>query len=144
MAKKKEITGTIKLQIMGGQATPAPPVGPALGARGIPIGDFVKQFNDATAKRRGEVVPVVISVWSDRSFTFELKEPPVAALIKDAAKMKKGASTPGPLTKEATLTSEQVKEIAQRKSPELTAHTVEAAMRIVAGQARSMGVVVED
>ena len=142
MAKAKEVVGEIKLQIPGGGATPAPPVGPALGAKGVQIGEFVKQFNDATAKRRGEVVPVVITVYKDKSFDFILKEPPVAELIKVAAKVKKGSQTPGPLTKHATLSQDACREIAERKMKELTAHTVESAMRTVAGTARAMGIVV--
>ena len=143
MAKQKEVVGQIKLQIQGGAATPAPPVGPALGAQGVPIGDFVKRFNDATAKRRGEVVPVVISVYKDKSFDFILKEPPVAELIKQALNIKAGSSTPGPMTKHAVLKEDQVKAIAERKLPELTAHSVDAAMKTVAGTARAMGIVVE-
>lgn len=143
MAKQKEVIGEIKLQIPGGGATPAPPVGPALGAKGVNIAGFVKEFNDASAKRRGEVVPVVITVYKDKSFTFIMKEPPVAELIKAAAGIKKGSQTPGPLTKHATLTDAQVTEIAERKAKELTAHDVEAAKRTVAGTARAMGLVVE-
>ena len=142
MAKKKEVVGQIKLQIPAGAATPAPPVGPALGAKGVQIGEFVKQFNDATAKRRGEVVPVVITVYKDKSFDFICKEPPVAELIKAAVKKQKGSSTPGPLTRHATISEDQLREIATRKQAELTAHTVEQAMRTVAGTARSMGIVV--
>lgn len=143
MAKKKEVVGEIKLQIPGGGATPAPPVGPALGAKGVNIAGFVKEFNDASAKRRGEVVPVVITVYKDKSFSFVMREPPVAELIKSAAQIKAGSGTPGPLTKHATLTEVQVREIAERKAKELTAHSVEAAMATVAGTARSMGIVVE-
>jgi len=143
MAKAKEVIGEIKLQIPGGGATPAPPVGPALGAKGVNIGGFVKEFNDASAQRRGEVVPVVITVFKDKSFTFIMKEPPVPELIKATLKLKSGSQTPGPLTKHATITEAQVREIAERKQKELTAHSVEAAMRTVAGTARSMGIVVE-
>ena len=144
MAKAKEVIGEIKLQIPAGAATPAPPVGPALGAKGVNIAQFVKEFNDATAKRRGEVVPVVISVYKDKSFDFICKEPPMAELIKAALKLKSGSATPGPMTKHATITSAQVNEIAERKMKELTAHSVEAAAATVAGTARSMGIVVQD
>jgi len=143
MAKAKEVVGEIKLQIPGGGATPAPPVGPALGAKGVNIGGFVKEFNDASAQRRGEIVPVVITVYKDKSFSFIMKEPPVAELIKTAANIKKGSGTAGPLTKHATLSEDQVREIAERKAKELTAHGVDAAMATVAGTARSMGIVVE-
>lgn len=143
MAKAKEVIGEIKLQIPGGGATPAPPVGPALGAKGVNIGGFVKEFNDASAQRRGEIVPVVITVFKDKSFTFIMKEPPVPELIKSALKLKSGSQTPGPLTKHATITEAQLREIAERKQKELTAHSVEAAMKTVAGTARSMGIVVE-
>lgn len=143
MAKQKEVIGEIKLQIAAGQATPAPPVGPALGAKGVNIAAFVKQFNEATASRRGEVVPVVITVYKDKSFTFICKEPPVGDLIKKAANLEKGSSTAGPMTKVATLSKVQVQEIAQRKMKEMTALSLEAAMATVAGTARSMGVVVE-
>ncbi|MDA3959586.1 MAG: 50S ribosomal protein L11 [Planctomycetota bacterium] len=143
MAKKKEVIGEIKLQIPGGSATPAPPVGPALGAKGVNIGAFVKEFNDASGQRRGEVVPVVITVYKDKSFTFIMKEPPVPELIKKAIGKDKGASEPGPLTKHATITEAQVREIAERKAKELTAHSVETAMKTVLGTARSMGIVLE-
>ena len=143
MAKKKEVIGEIKLQIPGGAATPAPPVGPALGAKGVNIAGFVKEFNDASAQRRGEVVPVVITVYKDKSFSFIMKEPPVPELIKAALKLKKGSSTPGPMTKHATISEAQLREIAERKAKELTAHDVEAAMLTVAGTARSIGIVVE-
>jgi len=143
MAKKKEVIGEIKLQISGGSATPAPPVGPALGARGVNIGAFVKEFNDASAQRRGEVVPVVITVYKDKSFSFIMKEPPVAELIKAAAKLKSGSPTPGPLTEFAVLSEAQVREIAERKLKELTAHSIEAAVKTVTGTARSMGIVVQ-
>lgn len=144
MAKKKEVVGFIKLQIPGGAATPAPPVGPALGARGVNIGAFVKDFNDATAKRRGEVVPVVITVYKDKSYDFVCKEPPVSELLKKAAGVDKGSGAPGPLTSHASVTRDQVREIAQRKLPELTAHSIEAAEATVLGQARSMGLVIAD
>ncbi len=143
MAKKKEVVGEIKLQIPGGGATPAPPVGPALGAKGVNIAGFVKEFNDKSAKRRGEIIPVVITVFKDKSYEFIMKEPPVAELIKAELNLKKGSSTPGPMTKHAVISEEQLKKIAERKMVELTAHSVEAAMKTVAGTARAMGLVVE-
>ena len=142
MAKKKEVVGQIKLQIEGGAATPAPPVGPALGAQGVPIGEFVKRFNDATVKLRGEIIPVVITVYKDKSFDFVLREPPVPVLLKKAAGLEKAAAEPGPLAEEGTVTRDQVRAIAERKRAELTAHSLEAAMRIVEGTARSIGIVV--
>ena len=144
MAKKKEVVGLIKLQITGGSATPAPPVGPALGARGVNIGEFVKRFNDATASRRGDVVPVVISVYKDKSFDFILREAPVSEMIKKAAGITKGSAVPNLLTTHATITRDQVREIAARKMGELTAHSIEAAMTIVEGTARTMSVKVAD
>lgn len=144
MAKQKEIIGTIKLQIPGGQATPAPPVGPALGARGVNIAMFVKDFNDRTAQMRGDIIPVVITVYKDKSISLELKQPPVGELLKKAAGLNKGSATPGPLTNAGTVTQAQVQEIAERKLKELTAHDLEAAMRTVAGTARTMGLVVAD
>ena len=144
MAKKKEVVGEIKLQIPAGQATPAPPVGPALGAKGVNIAGFVKEFNDRTRPQAGDVVPVVITVFKDKSFEFICKQPPMSRLILKAIGKDKGSQTPGPTEQHATLTSAQVKEIAERKMPELTAHSVEAAMSTVAGTARSMGIVVAD
>ena len=144
MAKQKEIIGEIKLQIPAGGATPAPPVGPALGAKGVNIGLFVKQFNDATAAQKGDVIPVVITVYKDKTFSLVFKQPPVSVLVRKAAGIEQGSGTPGPLTKAGTVTKKQVEEIAKRKLPELTALSVEAAMRTVAGTARSMGVVVAD
>lgn len=144
MAKTKEIVGEIKLVISGGAATPAPPVGPALGAKGVNIGAFVKQFNDATAKMKGETIPVVITVFKDKSFTFILKQPPVSAQIKKAAGIESGSKTPGPLAEAGKITKKQVQEIAGRKIAEMTAGSVEAAMKTVAGTARSMGVTVVD
>jgi large subunit ribosomal protein L11 len=141
---KKEIVGTINLVIPGGAATPAPPVGPALGAKGVNIGAFVKQFNDSTAQLKGEIIPVVITVFKDKTFSFILKQPPVSAQIRKAAKLEKGAGNAGPLTSVATLSQAQVKEIAQKKIEEMTAASLEAAMRSVAGTARSMGVTVSD
>lgn len=144
MAKTKEIVAEIKLVISGGAATPAPPVGPALGAKGVNIGAFVKQFNDATAKMKGETIPVVITVFKDKSFTFILKQPPVSAQVKKAAGIESGAKTPGPLAEVGKITKKQVQEIAGRKIAEMTAGSIEAAMKTVAGTARSMGVTVVD
>jgi len=144
MAKVKEIVGEIKLVIMGGAATPAPPVGPALGAKGVPIGVFVKQFNDATAKMKGETIPVVITVYKDKSFSFVLKQPPVSAQVKKAAGLESGSQKPGPMGQVGKITKKQVQEIAQRKIAEMTAGSVEAAMKTVSGTARSMGIAVVD
>jgi large subunit ribosomal protein L11 len=141
---KKEIVGTINLVIPGGAATPAPPVGPALGAKGVNIGAFVKQFNDATAQLKGEIIPVVITVFKDKTFSFILKQPPVSAQIRKAAKIEKGAGNAGPLTVVGTITKAQVQEIAKKKGGEMTAGSLEAAMRSVAGTARSMGVKIAD
>jgi len=143
MAKQKEIVGTINLVIPGGGATPAPPVGPALGAKGVNIGAFVKQFNDATAQLKGETIPVVITVYKDKTFTFILKQPPVSAQIRKAAKIEKGAGNAGPLTEVGTMTQAQVKQIAEKKIAEMTAASLEAAMKSVAGTARSMGVTIK-
>ena len=143
MAKTKEIVGEIKLVIPGGGATPAPPVGPALGAKGVNIGVFVKQFNDATASMKGETIPVVITVFKDKTFSFILKQPPVSAQIRKAAKIEKGSGTPNAMDG-GKITKAQVKEIAQKKIAEMTAASLEAAMKTVAGTARSMGVVVAD
>src|SRR5476651_174915 len=144
MAKVKEIVGEIKLQIPAGGATPAPPVGPALGAKGVNIGQFVKQFNDATAKQKGDIIPVVITVYKDKSFSLVFKQPPVSVLVRKAAGIEQGSPTPGPLTSVGKITKAQLKEIALRKGPELTALSIEAAMKTVAGTARSMGVTVAD
>jgi large subunit ribosomal protein L11 len=144
MAKQKEIVGIINLVIPGGAATPAPPVGPALGAKGVNIGQFVKQFNDATANLKGETIPVVITVFKDKTFAFILKQPPVSAQIRKAAKIEKGAGNAGPLTSIATISTAQVKAIAEKKISEMTAASLEAAMRSVAGTARSMGVTIAD
>ena len=140
MAKK--VTGFIKLQIPAGKATPAPPVGPALGQHGVNIMEFVKQFNEKTAKQVGLIIPVVITVYQDRSFTFILKTPPAAVLIKKACKIESGSGVPNK-TKVATITEAQLREIAELKMPDLNAASVEAAMSMIAGTARSMGVVVE-
>ena len=141
MAKK--ITGYVKLQIPAGKATPAPPVGPALGQHGVNIMGFCKEFNERTAKQAGYVIPVVITVYSDRSFTFITKTPPVPVLIKKAAGIESGSARPN-RDKVAKLTRDQVREIAELKMPDLNAASVEAAMRMVAGTARSMGITVVD
>jgi large subunit ribosomal protein L11 len=137
MAKK--ITTKIKLQCPGGQATPAPPVGPALGQHGVNIGQFVQQFNDRTRDQQGTIIPVEITVYSDRTFEFILKSPPAAVLLKQAAGIVVGSGEPNK-NKVGKVTRQQVREIAQRKVKDLNAATVEAAMRIVEGTARSMGV----
>ena len=140
MAKKVE--GLIKLQIPAGGATPAPPVGPALGQKGVNIMDFCKQFNAKTADQSGMIIPVVITVYSDRSFTFITKTPPAAVLLKKAAGL--DAASPAPnKTKVATLTEAQVREIAQTKMPDLNAADIAAATSMIKGTARSMGIVVE-
>ncbi len=140
MAKKVE--GFIKLQIPAGKATPAPPVGPALGQHGVNIMDFVKQFNEKTAQQVGLVIPVVITVYADRSFTFICKTPPAAVLIKKACKIEKASGVPNK-TKVASITKAQIQEIAELKMPDLNAASLEAAMSMIAGTARSMGVTVE-
>ena len=140
---EKEIGNVIKLQIPGGKASPAPPVGPALGASGVNIMEFVKQFNDRTAQLAGTTVPVVITVYKDKSFEFITKEPPMSVLIKKAAKIEKGSGKPN-REKVAKLTKAQLEEIAKQKMPDLNAASVESAMRMVAGTARSMGVTVEE
>lgn len=137
----KEVTGFIKLQIKGGAANPAPPVGPALGSKGLNIMDFCKQFNAATQAQAGKVLPVVITVFSDKSFTFEVKQPPVAISLKEAAKIQKGSGEPN-RTKVGSVTWDQVKAIAESKMPDLNAFTLKSAMTMVAGTARSMGITV--
>lgn len=138
----KNITKKLKLQIAGGKATPAPPVGPALGQAGINIGDFVTKFNAATATMMGDIVPVEISVYDDRSYTFVLKITPVSRLILKAMGKDKGSNKPG-TQKVGELTQEQVRQIAEKKMPDLNAASIEAAMKIVAGTARSMGITVK-
>ena len=140
---EKEITNVIKLQIEAGKATPAPPVGPALGSSGVNIMQFVKEFNDRTANQPGMIIPVVITVYKDKSFEFITKVPPVAVLIKKALKIQKGSGKPNK-EKVATLNMEQVKAIAEQKMEDLNAASLEAAMSMVKGTARSMGVVVVD
>lgn len=141
MAKK--ITGYIKLQIPAGKATPAPPVGPALGQHGVNIMEFVKQFNEKTAKQIGLVIPAVITVYADRSFSFVLKTPPAAVLIKKACNIESGSGVPNK-TKVATITKAQIQEIAELKMPDLNAASLEAAMSMIEGTARSMGVTVQE
>lgn len=141
MAQK--VTGYVKLQIPAGKATPAPPVGPALGQHGVNIAAFTKEFNERTKDQMGMIIPVVITVYADRSFTFITKTPPAPVLIKKAAGIEKGSGVPNK-DKVATITKAQVKEIAERKMPDLTANTIEAAMSQVAGTCRSMGIVVVD
>ncbi len=140
MAKK--LVTQIKLQIMGGAANPAPPVGPALGQHGLDIQNFCTQFNTATADKKGEVVPVVINVYDDRSFDFITKVAPASALIKKAAGIKKGSGNPLK-EKIGKITKAQVKEIAEKKMPDLNANDIDAAMKIIEGTARQMGVKVE-
>ena len=140
---EKEVVNVIKLQIEAGKATPAPPVGPALGSSGVNIMQFVKEFNDRTANLNGMIIPVVITVYKDKSFEFITKEPPMAVLIKKAAKIEKASGKPNK-EKVAKLTKAQVEEIAKQKMPDLNAASLEAAMSMVAGTARSMGVVVEE
>jgi large subunit ribosomal protein L11 len=135
----KEITAYIKLQVTGGQANPAPPIGPVLGQHGVNIMEFCKQFNAKTQKQQGEVVPVIITVYKDRSFTFELKTAPVSYLIKKALKLEKGSAVPNK-DKVGRLTKAQAYEIAKQKMQDLNCYDEDAAFKIVAGTARSMGV----
>lgn len=138
----KEIKTVIKLQIKAGAANPAPPVGPALGQHGLNIQDFCTKFNEATKDKGGDVIPVEISVYEDRSFDFKLKTPPAAELLKKAAKLKKGSGKPN-LEKVGKVTKDQIKEIAEIKMVDLNAHDIKAAMKIIEGTARQMGLVVE-
>jgi large subunit ribosomal protein L11 len=140
--RRKKVAQVLKLQITGGQATPAPPVGPALGQAGINIMEFCKQYNAATQAQTGTVVPVEITVYEDRSFTFITKTPPAAVLLRQKAGVEKGSSEPN-RNKVARVTKDQLREIAEIKLPDLNANDVEAAMKIVAGTARSMGITVE-
>ncbi len=135
----KEVVGFIKLQIKGGAANPAPPVGPALGSKGLNIMDFCKQFNAATQGSAGKVLPVVITVFSDKSFTFVVKQPPVAVSLKEAAKIQKGSGEPN-RQKVASVTWDQIKTIAEGKMADMNAFTLKSAMTMVAGTARSMGI----
>jgi large subunit ribosomal protein L11 len=141
MAKK--VTGMIKLQIPAGKATPAPPVGPALGQHGVNIMQFTKEFNAKTADQAGLIIPVVITVYQDRSYSFITKTPPAAILIKKAVGIESGSGVPNK-TKVATISQAKIREIAEAKMPDLTAGSIEAAMSMIAGTARSMGVVVEE
>ena len=141
MAKK--VTGMIKLQLAAGKATPAPPVGPALGQHGVNIMGFCKEFNAKTANQAGLIIPVVITVYQDRSFSFILKTPPAAVLIKKELGLESGSGVPN-RTKVGKLTKEQVRKIAELKMPDLNAANIESAMRMIAGTARSMGVTIEE
>lgn len=141
MAKK--ISGYIKLQIAAGKATPAPPVGPALGQHGVNIMGFCKEFNERTSKDAGLIIPVVITVYQDKSYTFVTKTPPAAVLLKKACKLESGSGVPNK-TKVATISKEEVKKIAELKMPDLNAASIEAAISMISGTARSMGIVVEE
>ena len=138
----KEISKVIKLQIRGGQANPSPPVGPALGAAGVNIMEFCKQFNARTQDKMGKVLPVAINVYKDKSFDFVVKTPPAAVQLLEAAKLKKGSGEPNRI-KVGTVTWEQVKQIAEDKMPDLNAFSVDSAMKMIAGTARSMGLTIE-
>jgi large subunit ribosomal protein L11 len=140
--RRKKLAAVVKVQLPAGQATPAPPVGTALGPHGVNIMDFVKQYNAATESQRGNIIPVEISIYEDRSFTFITKTPPAAELIKKAASVDKGSADPLK-TKVGSITGAQVRDIAQTKMPDLNATTIEAAEKIIAGTARSMGIKVE-
>jgi large subunit ribosomal protein L11 len=139
---KKEVTHVFKIMAPGGKATPAPPLGPVLGAKGVNPGQFIQQFNAATAKLNGKVVGCIVTAYSDRSFEFEVKSSPASVLIKEAAGVEKGSGTPNS-NKVGKITSAQVRQIAEEKKADLSAGSIEAAMRIIEGTARSMGVTVE-
>jgi len=139
----KKIVGYIKLQIPAGQATPAPPIGPALGQKGVNIMEFCKQFNARTQDKQGLIIPVIITVFSDKSFTFITKTPPASVLLAKAAKVEKGSGEPN-RTKVGTVTKKQIREIAEMKMVDLNANDIEAAMSMIAGTARSMGITVEE
>lgn len=143
MGKKKVVNAVIKVQITGGQATPAPPVGTALGPQGVNIGQFVQQFNERTRDMMGTTIPVIITVYNDRSFEFILKTPPAAVLLKQAAQVAKGASNPR-TGKVGTVTQNQVREIATKKFSDMNSSSVEQAMKVIAGTARSMGIAIVD
>ncbi|MFC0265270.1 50S ribosomal protein L11 [Alloscardovia macacae] len=143
MAPKKKVSALIKLQIAAGKANPAPPLGPALGSHGVNIMDFTKQYNDATKDKIGQIIPVEITVYEDRSFTFILKTPPAAELLRKAAGVDKGAGNPL-TTKVGSVTKAQVREIAETKMADLSARDIEAGMKIIEGTARSMGITVTD
>ena len=140
--RRKKLSAVVKVQLPAGQATPAPPVGTALGPHGVNIMDFVKQYNAATESQRGNIIPVEISIYEDRTFTFVTKTPPAAELIKKAASVDKGSADPLK-TKVGSISAAQVRDIAQTKMPDLNATTIEAAEKIIAGTARSMGIKVE-
>jgi large subunit ribosomal protein L11 len=143
MAKgKKEVAVKIKLQAPGGQATPAPPVGPALGQHGVNIGQFVSQFNERTKSFNGTIVPVVVTVYKDKTFTFEVKSPPAAVLLKEAAQIAKGSGVPNK-EKVGKVSKEQIRKIAETKFKDLNAYSIEQAEKIIRGTARSMGVEIE-
>lgn len=139
---RRRLAAVVKMQLPAGQATPAPPVGTALGPHGVNLMDFVKAYNDATANQRGQIIPVEISVFEDRSFDFILKTPPAAALLRQAAKVAKGSSEPNKV-KVGKVTKAQVREIAEIKMPDLNAIDIDGAVKIVEGTARSMGILVE-
>ena len=142
MAKK--ITAYVKLQIEAGKATPAPPVGPALGQHGLNMMGFCKEFNERTKNDAGLIIPVVVTVYQDKSFSFITKTPPAAVLLKKACKLESASGTPGPGVKIATISKDEVRKIAELKMPDLNAASIETAMSMIAGTARSMGIVVED
>ncbi len=138
----KEIAAIVKLQIKGGQANPAPPIGPALGSKGVNIMEFCKQFNARTQDKAGEVVPVVITIYKDKSFDFVLKTPPAAELLKKAAKIERGSAEPN-RKKVGKVSWAQIREIAEKKMPDLNCYSIEAAMEMIAGTAKSMGLIIE-
>ncbi|MDR0559938.1 MAG: 50S ribosomal protein L11 [Prevotellaceae bacterium] len=138
----KEIAGLIKLQVKGGAANPSPPIGPALGSKGVNIMEFCKQFNARTQDKAGKILPVIITVYSDKSFTFIIKQPPIAVQLKEAAKLAKGSAEPN-RQKVAAVNWTQIRTIAEDKMPDMNAFTIAAAMRMVAGTARSMGIKIE-
>jgi large subunit ribosomal protein L11 len=139
---RKKVAALLKLQIPAGQASPAPPVGPALGQHGVNIMDFVKAYNDATSDQMGTIVPVEITIFEDRSFSFITKTPPAAVMLRQAARVEKGSAEPH-MTKVGSVTRDQVRQIAETKMPDLNANDIDAAMKIVEGTARSMGLIVE-
>jgi large subunit ribosomal protein L11 len=139
----KKVKAIVKLQIEAGKATPAPPVGPALGQHGVNIMAFVKEYNERTSTRAGNIIPVVLTVFEDRSFNFELKTPPASALLRQAAGIEKGSGSPA-VVKVGTVSGAKIREIAEQKMSDLNAGDIEAAMRIVEGTARSMGILVEE
>jgi large subunit ribosomal protein L11 len=139
---RKRVAALLKLQIPAGQASPAPPVGPALGQHGVNIMDFVKAYNDATASQTGTVVPVEITIYEDRSFSFVTKTPPAAVMLRQAARIEKGSAEPHK-EKVASVTREQIRHIAETKLPDLNANDIEAAMKIIEGTARSMGITID-